>query len=410
MTSSVSFGESVVAEAQRLKETGLDANQIAAALCKKDPEGKNYGIGILVGGDGKPMATSPTMLETLEREIKESTKGVYLNSAALQKDLTREILTWQGVPESLWPHFKLSLPSDAGTGAVQTAVQAATLLDEGLTTLAVEELGWPAYKPIAASSRLTLKEFPTDGAAGGPGILPLYQAGPMNTTGKVPSADVVKARVESAKAARTPIVLDRAYSGFEFARRLGSGSMTYADLMKESFKNQVEPFTKAGIPFCMAVSPTKAFVTFALRPCGILLVFNPDPAKDAVITPKLTGLIRARGSSFEHVVTRAFVKALLNDRAKLEAEHAGALQRLADAEVLWAKLAKGTIIEPLFTEAYAGLFRNPKAKPDAAKDIYGAHVYPVFAAGRCRLNVTGLPADEEQAAGHVAIFARNLIG
>jgi len=61
---------------------------------------RNYGIGILVGGDGKPMATSPTMLETLEREIKESTKGVYLNSAAVQENgalVVCEILFWRDV-------------------------------------------------------------------------------------------------------------------------------------------------------------------------------------------------------------------------------------------------------------------------------------------------------------------------
>src|SRR6185312_8569950 len=47
MASTFTFGDEVIAEAQKLRESGLDANQIAGILCKKDPQGKNYGIGIL---------------------------------------------------------------------------------------------------------------------------------------------------------------------------------------------------------------------------------------------------------------------------------------------------------------------------------------------------------------------------
>jgi hypothetical protein len=291
-----------------------------------------------------------------------------------------------------------------GTGAVQTALAVATLLDERLTTVAVEALGWPAYRAIAAAARLRYQEFDTDGIALGSGTLALYQAGPLNTTGRVPSAEVVGARVLAAKSAGLPIVLDRAYSGFEYARRLGERS--YEEIMRESFAAQVLPFTEAGVPFALAVSPTKAFVTFALRPCGLLLVFHPDPAAGAALAPKLAGLVRARGSSFEHVITRAFVNALVRDRARLEEEHAGALRRCAEAERGWLQAAKGTAMEPLFSENYAGLFRNPKVKPEAAREIYGAHLYPVFADGRCRLNVTGLPADPAQAAEQAAFFAR----
>jgi hypothetical protein len=182
--------------------------------------------------------------------------------------------------------------------------------------------------------------------------------------------------------------------------------MTYAEIMQESFRKQILPFAEAGVPFCMAVSPTKAFVTFALRPCGFLLVFHPDAAQAAALSPKLAGVIRARGSSFENPVTRAFVKAMVKDRRRLEGEHAQALRRCAEAEKLWQKSAKGTAIESLFTDNYAGLFRNPKAKPEAPREIYGAHLYPVFAQGRCRLNVTGLPSDPEQAAAQVAFFAQ----
>src|SRR5580698_5674596 len=140
MTNTTTFGDEVIAEAQKLRDAGLDANQIAGILCKKDPQGKNYGIGILLGKDGKPLPTSPTLLEYVEKEIKESGSGSYFNSDALKKDMLEAVLLWQGVPEALWPHFQLLLPSDAGTGAVQTAIQVATLLHEKFTGIAVEEL------------------------------------------------------------------------------------------------------------------------------------------------------------------------------------------------------------------------------------------------------------------------------
>ncbi len=402
--STTTFGDDVIAEAQKLRASGLDANQIAGILCKKDPQGKNYGIGILLGGDGKPVPTSPTLLDYAAKELKESGSGTYYNSDALKKDVTEAVLRWQGVPEAYWPNFQLLLPSDAGTGAVQTAIQVAQILKEGFTTLAVEELGWPAYKAIAASTRLGFKEYETDGVATGAGLLPLYQAGPMNTTGRVPSLEIVTKRAAAAREAGTPAILDRAYSGFEYARKLGEWS--YADVMQKSYQGQIEPFIKAGVPFCVAISPTKAFVTFSLRPCGLLLIYQPDATKVAANAPKLNGVIRARGSSFEHAITRAFVKALVKDRSRLEAEHASALGRCAEAERLWAELTRGTAIEALFSDSYAGLFRNPKAKPEAAREIYGAHVYPVFADGRCRLNVTGLPADKTQAETPVSTFAR----
>jgi hypothetical protein len=147
-------------------------------------------------------------------------------------------------------------------------------------------------------------------------------------------------------------------------------------------------------------------VTFSLRPCGLLLVFHPDKTKGQALAPKLNGLIRARGSSFEHPMTRAFVKAMVKDRESLEKEHAQALARTAETEQQWQTLTRGTPIEVLFSETYAGLFRNPKARPEAAHDLYGAHLYPVFADGRCRLNVTGLPADPAQAAEEVSLFAK----
>jgi hypothetical protein len=404
MNDVAAFGDEVLAEAEKLRAGGLDANQIAGILCKKDPQGKNYGIGIVLGNNGKPLATSSTLLDYARRELEESGSGVYVNSDALKKDVTEAVLRWQGVPEAHWSHFQLLLPSDAGTGAVQTAIQAATLLKDGFTTLAVETLGWPAYKAIAVSTRLRFQEFSENGIADGAGVLPLYQAGPLNTTGRVPSRALVAERADAARRAGTPVVLDRAYSGFEYARQLPS--LGFAGVMRESYKAQIEPFIQAQVPFCLALSPTKAFVTFSLRPCGLLLVYHPDRARLTELAPKLAGLIRARGSSFEHPITRAFVKALVKDRAKLEQEHAAALQRTAEAETAWERMSRGTPIAPLFSQEYAGLFRNPKAAPNAAREIYGAHLYPVFAEGRCRLNVTGIPSDESAAAAQVAHFAK----
>src|SRR6202142_1657205 len=158
MNTAVSYGDEVLAESKKLSESGLDANQIAGALCKKDPAGRNYGIGILLGRNGKPMPTSPTLLEYIAKEIQESGAGSYCNSDSLKKEMLEATLRWQGVPETFWPHFQLLLPSDAGTGAVQTAIQTAIIWHEKLTLLAVEEFGWPAYKPIAASARLGFKE------------------------------------------------------------------------------------------------------------------------------------------------------------------------------------------------------------------------------------------------------------
>jgi aspartate/tyrosine/aromatic aminotransferase len=175
--------------------------------------------------------------------------------------------------------------------------------------------------------------------------------------------------------------------------------------MTMSYETQIKPFIEANIPFCIAIGPTKAFVTFALRPCGLLLVYCPDDSKNQEITTAMNTTIRARGSSFEHPVTRAFIRAMINDRERMESEHQNALERLARSEAKWGELSKGTPIEYLFSNNYAGLFRNTMAKENAAHAIYDEHIYPVFAGGRCRLNVTGIPDDEGLAKKHVAVFA-----
>jgi aspartate/tyrosine/aromatic aminotransferase len=403
----VAFGKDVAKAAREMVAQGKDVNQTAKILFDKDPAGSNYGIGIILDGEGAPARSSATLAKYAAEEVQNSGTGTYYNSAKVMSQMKEAVLRWQRVPETYWDSFKLALPSDAGTGAVKSAIELEMLLNPDYNRIGVEELGWPAYKAIAKVARAGLQEFPQDGVAD-PGMLPLYQAGPMNTTGLVRSAEVIQARAEAAARSGDHVVLDRAYSGFEFARLIDSES--FDTIMSRSFELQLKPFLDAGVPTSIAVSPTKAFVTFAFRPCGFLLVYNPEQAKDKDVTLALNATMRARGSSFEHPVTRGFVKAMIGEPESLEAEQAGALQRLADAEKLWGKLVAGTAIEEIFSEHYAGLFRNPLAREDAPPAVYGSHLYPVFDQGRCRLNTTGLPGKEELAAEHVAVFAEYCLG
>ena len=142
----------------------------------------------------------------------------------------------------------------------------------------------------------------------------------------------------------------------------------------------------------------------------MLLVHLPDAARSGEVAALANTVTRARGSSFEHPVTRAFVSALVNDLDALEREHAGILRRVAAAEKAWKDLCAGRPLSELFSDAYAGLFRNPRVGDGAQAAVYDVHLYPVFTPGRCRLNVTGLPEDDQVAREHVAVFARYCLG
>ena len=98
MTQASTFGDDVLLQSAKLRESGLDANQAAGILCKADPQGKNYGIGILLGKDGRPVPTSPTLLEYVEKELRDSGSGTYLNSDSLKNEILEAVLQWQGVP------------------------------------------------------------------------------------------------------------------------------------------------------------------------------------------------------------------------------------------------------------------------------------------------------------------------
>ncbi|MBN1427272.1 MAG: aminotransferase class I/II-fold pyridoxal phosphate-dependent enzyme [Anaerolineae bacterium] len=402
---SMEFGNKVKSQVETLATEGKDANQIAKIIIDADPEGCNYGIGIVLDTRGQAMATSATLLKHLRAEIEDSDRGDYRNSAAFMDKLKASILAWQRVPEATWDSFVLALPSDAGTGAVNAAAITALALYGDIGCISVEELSWPGYKAIAKSCRVVYKEFPSSDVLSDTGMLPIYQAGPQNTTGQVIDKAVIAERAASAASAQRLVILDRAYSGFEYASLLETKG--YNTIMSMSYQHQLAPFIEQGAPVLIAVSPTKCFRSFALRPAGMLLAYIPDPAMRKQTTNLINAVMRARGSAFEYPSTRAFVKAMIADRDQLEQEHAFALTRLAEAAQIWSTLVHGTDIEPLFSGSYSGLFRNPKIREGADITLYNEHIYPVIADGRCRMNVTGIPNDEALQQKHARAFARS---
>ncbi|HWO12679.1 MAG TPA: aminotransferase class I/II-fold pyridoxal phosphate-dependent enzyme [Polyangiaceae bacterium] len=397
------FGRATLARAEELSRLGKDANQIAAILCDRDSEGYNFGIGIVIESDGKPMRSSKTLLDALQHELASCEYGRYLNSADSMGEFKARMLEFQGVPRSLWDSFEIAVPSDAGTGAVKLALEYAFVRNDELTALHVEELGWPAYRSMATALRKGFAEVPMDGIVDGAGALPVYQAGPLNTTGLVHEVSLIEARAESAAKRKVPVVLDRAYPGFEFTHQLGE--VGYAAVVQKSYELQIEPYVKRGVPLVVACSPTKSFASFSLRPAGFVMAFCPDKSEQAKVARSLATLIRARGSAFEHPVTRAFVRAVVSDLPALQRDHQAVLRRIGESELQWRRLVRGTAIEPLYGARYAGLYRNPRVKPEGAAALYAKHIYPVISSGRCRHNVTGLVADPTIAAQLVAAFA-----
>ncbi len=404
---SFAIGREVESRAQALASEGKDANQIAKILFDADPEGHNYGIGIVLDSQGQAVATSETLLRYMVEEVEGSGGGYYQNSSALMEKLKSTVLGWQRIPKPLWGSFELILASDAGTGAVKSAVEIALTMDESLNSIAVEELGWPAYSAIARSCRVGFQEFSADGIMTAEGDLPIYQAGPMNTTGRVTAESVILERADWAAERDRLIILDRAYPGFEFAGLFET--VGYDAVMRMSYERQLAPFVDRETPLLIALSPTKCFRSFALRPAGLLLAYFPDPERRKEATENGNVLMRARGCSFEHLVTRAFVKAMLHDLQLLEDDHATVLKRLATAEHVWKSLSQDSAIERLFSTEYSGLFRNPPAAEDAAVKLYGEHIYPVFSQGRCRINVTGIPSDQNLQQKHVEAFAESCL-
>lgn len=397
------FGRATLARAEELSRLGKDPNQIAAVLCDSDPQGFNFGIGIVIEGDGKPMKSSRTLLDSLRRELETCQYGRYLNSAERMPEFKAKMLEFQGVPRSLWDQFEIAIPSDAGTGAVNLALELAFAQNDGLKALNVEELGWPAYRSMAVALRKGFGEVAQDGIAAGADVLPVYQAGPLNTTGLVHDVALIEARAEDAGRRKVPVVLDRAYPAFEYTHQLSS--LGYDEIVARSFALQLAPYIERGVPLIVACSPTKSFASFSLRPAGVVMAFCPEKAAQGKLARLLATLIRARGSAFESPVTRSFVRAVVEDLPALKQDHQAVLRRIGESESQWRQLVAGTAIESLYGPRYAGLYRNPRVKPEGAAALYGKHLYPVISSGRCRHNVTGLVADPAVAAAHIAAFA-----
>lgn len=399
------FGNKVLVRGKELAEAGKDVNQISTILFTEDQstQKRNYGIGILLGVDGKPLQGSPILQDYLAREVDLIKVGNYFNSSNVMDELKKKVLTWQRIPQIYWEHFSLVMPSDAGTGAVMTGMQ--TLLSAffpRLDAIAVEALGWPAYQAMAITNRVAFRDFvelvfPING------FLPVYQLGALNTTGKIIGQDVWEERAYQASQHEVPVLLDRAYSGFDAADMLLHGA-DYDALMEESIAS-LFPFLQHQVTFALAISPTKAFVTFNSRPGGFLLLYTPDKQRLVNLTKMANLVNRARGSSFEHPVTRAMVQVFLNKIKPLQLEHQRVLQRVAEANAMWEKCAAGTPLERYFTKEYGGMFRNFPIKEGTAEGLYAKHIYPVFSNGMCRINTTGISGDEEVAKRDVLAFA-----
>src|SRR5688572_9722699 len=99
---SANFGDRVAEHARLLATQGKDPNQIAKILCDLDPDGYNYGIGIIVGGDGKPLTSSSTLTRHTALELERCSPGEYSNSGSLLRKMKEAVLLWQRVPEDHW--------------------------------------------------------------------------------------------------------------------------------------------------------------------------------------------------------------------------------------------------------------------------------------------------------------------
>lgn len=386
-----------------LAAAGKDVNQIAALLCGDDPDGHNYGIGIMLAGNGKPMSKSAMLMAKTCDKLTAST-AKYYNSAAFMESLKGKILAWQGIPEKYWDSFVLALPSDSGTGAVVEGLRLILMDQPGLHTgMTVEEMGWPAYQAMALTNRLGFEKIEVGGVVNKFDEVPVYQAGPHNSMGVVVDEDVWKVRANMASEFSNPPLLDRAYSAFEFAQLATDNGLAAA--MDTSYRTCLAPFIETEVACVIAIGGTKCFRTFDSRSCGFLLVYQPDEDKRFKWTKHLSALIRARGSAFEHPVTRALVSAMVDHFNHFENLHMESLERVAQAESAWKRHAAGTPLAKLFGSNYGGIFRTFPIIDDAAEKLYEQHIYPVIAGNIGRINVTGIPDNEALATTHIAALA-----
>ena len=415
------FGRSVLARAKELVGMGMDPIKVSDELFKADksPLATNLGIGVCLGENGRPMRTSSVLHKFLKRVCKKSLFGYYVNSSEFMEALKKEVLLWQGIPEFYWEHFLLVLPSDSGTGAVNVSVETALMRNPDLDTLGVEAYGWSVYKTMARVKRVGFKEFEVTGVVGdrNPKVLPLYQASALNGTGLVRSLDCWQDRALYSNIDGKEVVLDRAYSVFEQTRLLRANqkysNLDFERLAKVSFEQYIKPFLEHGVTTYIPISPTKTFITFDKRPAGFLLVYVPHLKDVPAMKRDLAEVIRTRGCSSEHPVTRAFVRAFVANRKGLEKEHFEILLRLRKAEEVISPLVRNTALSPLFLEMYASLFRNFLVRAGADVFLYDHHLYPVFSNEGddlwCRINLTGISSDPARAEVQLDLLASQMI-
>jgi aspartate/tyrosine/aromatic aminotransferase len=410
------FGKSVLAKSLVLKKTGKDVNDIAKILAGDDELGWNYGVGNILDGKGKPIDSSLVLQETSKIELVDNCKKAqYVNSAKYMDIFKKAVLSWQQIPEKYWDNIILVLPSDSGTGAVDVGLRFTSWLYPDLKTLAVEKLGWPVYKTSAKINNLKFAEFDYNWQlVSGRSRLPLIQSGPLNSTGKVDNLRDWEEVAELARSSNRPVLLDRAYSGFAYADLiLNKRNITLEKIMNLEYNSMLSPFLENGVETVIAISPTKCFGTFNLRPAGILLIYSPTKQRLRKLNIFLNQRIRVRGCAFENPITRAFVISFIEYNMTFLREHFTILQRTVNANQNWKKLCKNEDLKNLFGANYAGIFRNFPVKPGSEVKIYDQHIYPVFSKHKndtmCRVNTTGLPDDKDLAKKHISAFEEIMI-
>ena len=95
-----SFGAAVQRTAEALSAQGRDANQIAKIVCDQDPDGYNYGIGIVVDGKGRAWPTSETLLNHARAEIDNSLLGEYMSTSSLAASLKEAVFGGSASPRT----------------------------------------------------------------------------------------------------------------------------------------------------------------------------------------------------------------------------------------------------------------------------------------------------------------------
>ena len=93
----LAFGESVAQAAREMVAQGKDVNQTAKILFDKDSEGFNYGIGIILDGQGAPAKSSATLAKYAPKrarppsQIRKKLQAFSSISQRLTKDILKRV-------------------------------------------------------------------------------------------------------------------------------------------------------------------------------------------------------------------------------------------------------------------------------------------------------------------------------